>query len=421
MTQQAVSTTTITYPLDANGYIHHWLVAGPQAIPVADLTQFDATQRKPAIAQQYHSADLLVTEPPAEAAELSVNDQHGGTTFPWQVYYCAADHFVDHSTFYHTCHYLRTWAAATVESPHTVNGATLVLTTNGPAAVWVNGEHVHRHVEFHHQIPQSVAFTADLQEGDNEIVVCFEGVAIRECPYVMALQIKDAATTAAKTNGTGPAHGWQVKLLTTLPPKRRQILETIFQAATLEQSLYHHEDEITVWWPDDLQVMGKIGVRLQSVDGRIYAEGHPTAQAGGKVKLGKAYTRPDGRYWVTLMPEPEEYYVHNVRLTRRMSLHIANGKFSTTPTGTYPERARDALLAATVHNNLYSGIAKMALGQWDRLRLKTWTDMIERLNARMDCSDFYLIGMLGALQRFGNNPNFPTELRDAITDCALNF
>lgn len=422
MTQQVVATpTTVTYPLNAKGYIHHWLVAGPQAIPVEDLERFDGSALKPAIAAAYHNADCMVTTSPVEATEFSVNDRHGEAAFRWQLQTCAVDHFVDHSAFYHTCHYLRSWACATVESPESVEAATLALTTNGPADVWINGKHVHRQSEFHHQLPHSVRFNADLAQGDNDIVVCFEGVAIRECPYVMALQIEDVASDNAQSNGSGPTHGWQVKHLTALPPKRRQMLEEIFNAATIERSLYHHEDEVIVYWPHTLRAAGKIGVRLQSVDGRIYAEGHPTAKAGEKVKLGKAYTRPDGRYWITLMPDPEEYYVHNVRMLRRIPIWITNGKFSTTTTGTYPERARDALVAATVHSNLYSEIAKMALGQWGKLKLSIWTDMITRLNQRVDCSDFYLVGMLGALSRFGGDPNFPAELKEPILDCALNF
>ncbi|MFC1976555.1 hypothetical protein ACFLXQ_09165, partial [Chloroflexota bacterium] len=64
-----------------------------------------------------------------------------------------------------------------------------ILTTNGPADLWLNGQHVHRQEHFYHQIPHSVSVQATLQEGHNEILVRFEEVATRECPYAMALQI----------------------------------------------------------------------------------------------------------------------------------------------------------------------------------------------------------------------------------------
>lgn len=421
MTQQAVPTTAISFPLAANGYIHNWLVAGPQATAVTDLSSFDPTDLKPAIAQQHHNPSLLITEQPTEMAEVVINDNHGEATLPWRVYQCEVDHFVNCSAFYHTCHYLRTWAYAGLNSP-TATTTTLVLTTNGPADLWINGEHVHRHLHFHHQIPKSVPFEAGLKQGINQIVVCFEGVAMRECPYVMALQVMGTDNTASvvQTNGSSE-HAWQVILPTKLSVARRQHLQTIFQAATVDRTIFHRDDDVIVQWTDDLQVTGKIAVRLQRPDGRIYAEGQPQVEPGGKVKLGKAYTRPDGDYWITLMPEPEEYYVHNMRVRRHIPIHIANGKYSQTAYGSYVERQREALLAATNHDHLYGEIAKMALGQWDKLKLDPWLAMIERLNRRVDCSDFYLIGMLGALIRFGDNPDFPAELRDAITDCALNF
>lgn len=403
---------TISYPLPANGYLNQWLVAGPQAIAVPDLTAFDRSNLKAAIVQAYHNHDLLLPERPAEADNFVLHDAHGDATLPWHAVTCGDDHFVNVTAFYHNCHYLRTWAYTEVISPATTS-STLALTTNGPADVWVNGVHVHRHLHFEHQIAQSVSLEADLREGANEILVCFEAVAIRECPYLMALQI----TAAQKAE-----RSWQIQLPTTLPLDRRQTLETIFRAATVDRTLYHREDEVIVRWPADLKANSKIGVRLQTPGGRIYAEGHPTVKAGEKVNLGKAYTRPDGDYLVTLMPDPQEYYEHNVRILRHIPIRIANGKFSEATAGTYAERRQEALTAAIPHtNSIYSEIAKMALGQWSSLNLKRWTETIDHCNQRADCSDFYLIGMLGALLRFGDDPNFPAELKAAIEECALQF
>ncbi|MCB0111243.1 MAG: hypothetical protein KDE53_35215, partial [Caldilineaceae bacterium] len=403
---------TVQFPLPQSGYVDRWLVAGPQAIAVPNLTAFDSSNLKAAIVERFHNTNRLVTERPAEAAGLSIDDDHGTATLSWRAVSCGDDHFVNCTTFYHNCHYLRTWAYAEVLSP-TTTSSTVWLTTNGPADVWINGTHVHRHSHFEHQIAQRVPLEAEFSEGTNEILVCFEAVAIRECPYVMALQI------AAANQATTP---WQIQWPTTLPLKRRQTLSTIFAAATLDRTFYHHEDEVIVRWPADLKASSKIGVRLQTPSGRIYAEGHPVARAGEKVNLGKAYTRPDGDYLVTLMPEPQEYYEQNVRLVRHIPIRIANGKFSEVAQGTYAERCREALTAAIPHvNTIYSEIAKMALGLWSNLNLNRWTETIERCNQRADCSDFYLVGMLGAVQRFGDDAHFPDELKAAIEACALQF
>ena len=113
----------------------------------------------------------------------------GETTLTWRYVRCLDDHFVDLTAFYHTCHYLRSWAYAQVIVP-AVQQVTLILTTNGPADLWLNGRHIHRQEHFHHQIrSQRDAGTATLRAGRNEILVRFEEVAVRECPYAMALRI----------------------------------------------------------------------------------------------------------------------------------------------------------------------------------------------------------------------------------------
>lgn len=402
---------TIAYPLQAQGYIDHWLVAGPQAVSVPNLEAFAGSEVKTAIAEYYDNRDALITEPPAELAATTVVDQAGAQTFPWRVVHCLDDHFVDLSAFYHTCHYLRAWAYTEVNVP-TALDLTAVLTTNGPADLWVNGRHVHRHLHFHHQIPGRVSFPLTLQAGKNTILVRMEAVAIRECPYAMALQLQ----------GINDAADWQVTLPTTLAPKRRQPLEAIFAAATLDRSTFHRDDEIIVRWPADLPYSTQITVRLQTPDGRIYAEGQPVIKGGAQVNLGKAYQRADGLYWVTLMPELNEYYVHGMKIVRHLPLQIINSKFTESSYGSYRERATEALTDAAGRNlNIYSEIAKMALGQWDKLNLARWSTTLASINDRADCSDFYLVGILGALLRYGAYTAFPATLRQEIAHCALNF
>ncbi|MBL7183532.1 MAG: hypothetical protein ISS50_03675, partial [Anaerolineae bacterium] len=175
-----------------NGYIHNWLVAGPQAIPVQAVIASEAKQspsRKEEIASsqktllamtraeqsslqiaRYHfEEDSGVTQLPVEGETLAVGDAE----LTWNYVRCLDDHFVDLSDFYPTCHYLRAWAYARVVSPASQE-VTFILTANGPADLWLNGQHIHRQEHFHPQIPRSVSFPAPLQEGHNEILVRFE-------------------------------------------------------------------------------------------------------------------------------------------------------------------------------------------------------------------------------------------------------
>jgi len=136
------------------------------------------------IAHHYFEEDSGVTRLPVQGETLAVGDAE----LTWNYVRCGDDHFVDLSGFYPTCHYLRAWTYAQVVSPASQE-VTFILTTNGPADLWLNGQHIHRQEHFHPQIPGSISFPAPLREGHNEILVRFEEVAVRECPYAMALQI----------------------------------------------------------------------------------------------------------------------------------------------------------------------------------------------------------------------------------------
>jgi hypothetical protein len=173
----SVSIYYVGYDLQ-NGYIHNWLVAGPQAIPVQTviasrspeqsegaakqspsrkdeiassqkpvlseaegtlLAMTRAEQLQLQIAHHYFEEDSGVTQLPVQGETLAVGDAE----LTWNYVRCLDDHFVDLSAFYPTCHYLRAWAYARVVSPASQE-VTFILTANGPADLWLNGQHIHR-------------------------------------------------------------------------------------------------------------------------------------------------------------------------------------------------------------------------------------------------------------------------------------
>jgi hypothetical protein len=383
-----------------NGYIHNWIVAGPQANPVADLDRFEGADLKVRIARHYHAEDWT---------KFTVGD----TELRWTYYHCQDDHFVDLSAFYHACHYLRAWAYSRVVSP-SPQEVTLVLTTNGPADVWLNGQHVHRQEHFYHQIPRSVPFQAALQKGHNEILVRFEAVAARECPYAMALQVVGLPDNAEGADVFVPIPIEAVA--------RRQTLERVFEAAYLEQDVYVFDDFIAVNWPEEMAASASISIRLQTPEGRIYGESQRTGQAGNQAKIGIPYQLYEDYYHALLMPRPQEYYEGNMRITRRIGLWTVKNRYSQENYSTYLERRIEALYDAfRRETGIYSEIAKMAVGRWHDIKTDVFMETIEGINQRQDCSDFYLVGLLGVMHRYGDNPAFPEDLWQPLEECILNF
>ena len=166
----------------------------------------------------------------------------------------------------------------------------------------------------------------------------------------------------------------------------------------------------------------KLTVRLQSPDGRIYAEGQTDITKGATVNLGPVYQVPDGDYHVVLMPPAEEYYLRHMQIARRIPVRIVNGKHTEAPTGTPEERRMEALThAAHSELNLYSEIARIELGDWKGVRPDAIHHALERINQRGDCADFDMVGLLGVLLRHGDNTNFPEALKKPLVDSVLNF
>ena len=397
----------VRYELE-NGYIHNWLVAGPQAIAVLDLDRFQGQDWKVQIARHYYETDSAVTQPPVENEPFKVGD----AKLDWNYFRCDDDHFVDCTAFYHTCHYLRAWAYSQVVSP-AAQEATCVLTTNGPADVWLNGQHVHRQEHFHHQLPHSISFQANLVQGPNEFLVRFEQVAARECPFAMALRVVGLSPEAfvfVPTYHEGVA--------------RRQTVEKAIESAYLDRDIFVWDDPITVYWPQDLAVSSPLTLRLQKPPAWIYSEARPTVSAGHKVNLATPFQVPEGPSHVVLMPTLEEYYEGNLRLERKIALTTLRNKYSESYYGTFDERRVEALTDAAQQNaerNVFSEIAKMALGYWADVKTDVILKTIEGINQRQDCSDFYLVGLLGMMHRYGGNPSFPVALKQPLEECVLNF
>lgn len=399
----------LEYPL-CKGYIHNWLVAGPQAIPVSDLERFDEQDRKLQIARYYYEEKSGIVELPVDQTDLRIGDAE----LTWRYWRCLDDHFVDVSTFYHTWHYLRTWAYAQIQAP-SAQGVTFILTTNGPADVWINGQHVHRQELFSHQDPQRITFQAALEEGDNEILVRFEEVAARECPYVMALQVTELSPEAAGA--------FVVRLPTIVErPDRQKTFEHVFDYAYVARHVVHMGNDISLRWSEDLDRKWRLAYMIQDERGRIYLDGTTEAQPYLGINVGHPARLWERPYYVTLRALPREYWEQKMRYERRIPVHVLDTEYAETPYGTYEERRREALEhAAKRGDNVFAEIAKFALGRWDQVNVDAVMAAIAKINERGDCSDFYLTGLLGAIYRYMSNPAFPEQLKHPLEECVLNF
>lgn len=403
-----MATPYLEYSLQ-NGYIHNWLVVGPveTAVEVTPGDGASEAERKLRIVQARYSATPDID---GEAVERA-NAQVDGNELRWGYYRCQDDHFVDFSLFRHTWTYLRAWAYTRI-SLFEAADVTFDLTTNGPADVWINGEHVHRHEHFYHQDPATVTFTASLAEDDNEILVRFEEVAARECPYAMALRVV----------GVDP-DDVEVRIPSaTERTVRHMMLERVFEQASIESTANYRGRVVNLHWADDLETNFNYEYSIQGPASRIYVSGQTEAKPNEVADIGHGFRIKQGPFRVVLRPVWQEYLEYKIRYQWDIPFYVLDNEFSEEPYGTLETRSREALeYAVTQPNHLYAEIAKFKLGLWDQVDHDVVLSAVASINARGDCSDFDLVGLLGAVCRFGDDVQFPPDLKAAIKECALNF
>ena len=399
------------------GFIDNWLVAGPQLIPVKDAKQIPGHDDiRLQIARHFYEKGSGIRKQPVERGPVSegvfkIGEYEGS----WLYYPCREDHYVDSSVTSPAYVYLRSWAYVQIECEHPLE-ASLILTCNGPADIWLNDTPVHRQEQFQNQPARSAAFPVSFKAGGNSILVRFEQVAMGHCPYLMALQILPA--DAAQPGSM------RVRIPSLIPAiERRNKLERSFEAVFAEKDIFSSQDKITVCWPESLPEPTATDVTFQTPAGLTYGQAEVEGEPGDSVYLSHAYMVDEGLYRARLMPRAWEYYEKDLRITKDLYIWgMGSNRFSDGPYATYAQRREECLkVAAQREKEVFAQIARMALGQWDKLETGVLLEAIESAIPPAEGSELNLLGMIGALARFGSKAEFPRPLKKVLKKLVLNL
>jgi hypothetical protein len=388
----------IEYAL-VDGYVHNWLVAGPLSRPV------EGDDARAEAVSQHHQAAPDIVDLPVESATLMFQGQE----VSWRYYRALDDHYLDLSDRYPAGQTLQAWAYAQID---VVAGGpvTLILTTDGPADVWLNGQHIHRQEHSSASGPRSVSFPGALERGPNDVLLRLEQVGAERTPYAMALRmVTPAAPLAARV------------LLPTAAEDlaRRQWLEALLDEAHLEKSVFLKGNEIVMHWEATLPGGGRYRYRILDSRGRTYLEGAPEVKPSEAVNVGHPVRFWERDYVLALGATPQEYYEHSLRYQRSFPVYIVDNDHAATPYGAYGERRREALEdAARREDDLYAEVAKLALGRWAEVDVEGIVEALAELDANAQGGDRTMVGLLGLLHRYADDPAFPAELAHAL-DAAI--
>ncbi len=406
----------------ADGYIHNWLVAGPQRIPVSASGHDEARETKALAAAAPVVTDSGITEEPAEWSrffghKVTIGDYEG----VWSYLRTEEDHFVDLSEVTPVCQLLRAWAFTQVDLG--VGKDVLVsLTAYGAADVWVNDRHVFRH-DAAHPGKQTVSFTTPFSAGHNQILIRFEQVALGACTFAVALRVTSPRSVAAAVSLRGAA----VTIPTTIAPvRRRRELERTFDAAHLRQLVFERLDRISL---DFDPVIGRwargFAMELRAADRQTFAEAEvgPRPVKADEATLGQAFSYPDRFYHAVLVPPKLEYVNQHMWATRELPLWgLDNNRHSDVLYGELVERRFEALKQASRYpDDIFAEAAKMALSWWSVVEQPVILRVIERVEAHALGSVRELVGLLALLMRYSENPAFPEALKTPLENGVLRF
>ncbi len=414
--------STLSYHL-SHHFVNNWLVAGPKSIPVTSLSSFPSDDLEISILKQKYTPKSGVTQEPVDVGPLT-DPANDDDFLRWHYYSCLEDHYIDLTSFSPVCAYMRAWAFSFLDVKQDCQ-VTFTLTTNGPADVWINDEHVHRQEHYSKQSPKSNSFSVTLNSGLNKLLFRIENVAIRETPFVLALRIDGLPDEEA-----------QVVIPTDIEKEfleTRVDVEKVIMSGYLEKYVYgwydgdHYgkNEPLTVRFTSDLRVPRPypLAYRLQSFEGDIFQEGNKPTDATTVYELARNYPLRNGPHHLELLPEAALYYVKKVQVQRRDIFYIVRTPYSNHMYSIIHERKREAIEEAAKRRggSLYTEIAKIVMGLWTKIDKRVFKRVFEGINQRREGSVIDVMGLIGLLLRFKRKPEFPKDLRSDIEACILAY
>lgn len=381
-----------------DGWIHHWLVTGRQAIVIPNASYKWNPELRPAIVKRFYKPESQTPFTPVEGDTFQVEN----TTLDWKYYATPDDHLVDLAVWYGSSRYVRAWAFVELHSRQEAKDVVFHLFTNGPCDVWLNQVPVHRDEAFDYVTQRGSSFKATLQKGRNTLLVRLEHV----------MQLGGPLSLGVRLDGL-EADVVHVEIPTrTVDGARRQALEEAFQQVHMSRDVYGPGEEVRVFVPTLAAHAGTVPIELWSGKKKLHQAVWDLAKAG-VVSLGKTKPSDEGVQDVVLVGD-------GVR--RKLNIKVFSDAFSLSPQGTDEERRQIVLKRTARHGGTFAAqVARMELGRWGEVELKPLRQLIRDANQREDGADGAVMNLLGLLITYGQHPSFPPALRMEIQDCLLKF
>ena len=322
---------TIPYRVTPDGFLDHWLVAGPSD---GEAKAVDGRFRLPSM-DRLPMPNYLETQ--QRPVEWEPPLQVGSEFHRWMYRRSLADHRLDLVDTYAEPVLHRYWLYAEILPGHQSELA-LIVEAAGKVFLWANGREVEVECLEGNGSSERFRFVLPRHEGTLRLFLELRALVSGAWPGFLSACLEPHVGSA------------RIILPTAVNPDRRLGLEAIIGDFALDRHVYSRTDPITLRWPANYNRAAILGINLSRPGGASYVEVmQAEAKAGAEHVLNMDFTGPDGRYRLTVKPHLQEYYEENQRVECVQDAYVIDHVFEQTPEQEDEDRIRRLLQAAFRH------------------------------------------------------------------------
>jgi hypothetical protein len=423
------------YPLSAQGAVRNWLACGLVTSPLQDLERVIRPDGSPFSKGGRWILNYWAFEPASAALKLRLYRQlprldwqpgarptlnaNGVSGKIWEYAAAEEDNIIDFSRFNFRPTLMQGWLFACLEASEPITVQAELLTI-GPARLWLNGTlRIHFAQHFSYVALQTVPITLSLSAGLNDLYLHGEMLGWREARLALGLRFRDHPPLAVHLPlGDIPAEQWHraENGLSHLLIKQfafPKLPGYVWPDPNVSESI-PVEAQVTIPIPENIST--EVDSLVLPIGRSLLA--HLPAEIPLKSEVVEAMAGLPGENTLSLTLRP----VDGTPLVVHHDIWASANAFSLQPYGDYESRRREALEhLARMPYDVPAAMAALAIGTATHIASEAVRLACDFLNNRYDCADFYAVGLLALLFRYGDHPALRAADREHIENAFRNF
>lgn len=329
-----------------------------------------------------------------------------GKRCDWSLYSPWGNPRVDRSGFWFVPTRLVSYAATQLHYKES-HRASFRLRTCGAVTLWVNGELVIDFVPYKRNKMHEIYVEIDVREGMNRFETQFEDLAERDTEYYFQLDYCGGEQPDIVLP-IGDAHADDLLAMERALEECRFEKETAVdeEIALLVSNPFDKEIPVVVSWGNFFD-----GVKRKKT---------ALLPGGKELILGHCDEIGMGYHYFSL-----DFWLDGLKISRKVGLeaYLSQYNASDAEQMSIQERKAAALncIAERGSRNIHTAVAMLHAGGDQAEAEQIIREGIARINAREDCSDFYLAGLFRLWKDYRHADRFDDSLWELVESCATGF